>query len=101
VIELDGQNAGLVNGLVIHASDTVVKGLVINRFGRAGILVGGSGSVATHNRIEGNFVGTDPAGFEERRNVRGVQIVGSDNTIGGIRPRCATSSPATASVSRS
>jgi CSLREA domain-containing protein len=59
-IQLDGSSAGsLSDGLTLGpgASFSVVKGLVVNRFGDDGILIAASGV-----RIEGNFVGTDPSG---------------------------------------
>ncbi len=53
MIELDGENAGSVNGLNIKASNIVVKGLVINRF------VHGDGislsPFTSGNRIEGTI----------------------------------------------
>jgi uncharacterized repeat protein (TIGR01451 family) len=57
-IELDGENAGeLSNGLIqITASDSTVRGLVINRTHGAKIVLAGS------ERIEGNFIGPDISG---------------------------------------
>ena len=63
-IELNGTNASF--GLQIHnASNSVIKGLVINRFSGAGIYVSGD---SVGNRIEGNFIGTDPTGTLDRGN---------------------------------
>ena len=86
LIELDGQNAGFVDGLEIQASDSVIKGLVVNHFQRRGIVVGGSGSGATNNRIEGNFIGTDPAGTDDLGNGSGVVVAGAENFVGGDTP---------------
>ena len=87
IIELDGTNAGHVDGLVITAGNSTVRGLVINRFGinpdvGIGILLlqtnGG-------NVIEGNFIGTDVTGTVALGNkFFGVVIENApNNTIGG------------------
>jgi hypothetical protein len=82
-VQLNGTNAGSANGLVIQASDSTVKGLVINRFAGNGILLSGSG--ATGNFIEGNFIGTNASGSAAPGNGDdGVDVFGADdNTIGG------------------
>ena len=85
-IQLDGTNMPNDNGLEINTSDgSVIRGLVINHFGD-GIFIHGD-SVA--NRIEGNFVGTDPTGTLDRgNNFDGVGIVDgpSETVIGGSTP---------------
>jgi hypothetical protein len=73
LIELNGKNAGsLANGLTIAAPSTVVKGLVINNFGKDGISFHVNGSDVTldgsDSRVEGNFIGTDATGTLERGN---------------------------------
>ena len=58
-IELDGSNAGAgASGLTITAGNSTVQGLVINRFGQNGVLLGTKGG----NVLEGNFIGTDVTG---------------------------------------
>jgi hypothetical protein len=58
-IELDGENAGLADGLVIAAASSTIRGLAINRFmGDTGISVNAPGG----DRIQGNFIGTNLAG---------------------------------------
>ena len=101
VIELDGTNAVDVDpndpsqgsfggaaphGLVITASGSVVRGLVINRFAGAGIRIdAGEGSV-----VEGNFIGTDVTGTGQRGNTSGVEIGNaSGSRIGGASPAAA------------
>jgi len=80
-IQLNGTNAGSANGLVIQASDSTVKGLVINRFEGNGVLISGSG--ATGTKVQGNFLGTNAAGSADRGNGDGVAISSaSDSTIG-------------------
>ncbi|HKZ26575.1 MAG TPA: right-handed parallel beta-helix repeat-containing protein [Rubrobacteraceae bacterium] len=83
LIQLNGTDAGGANGLVIQAADSTVKGLVINRFAGNGVLLSGSG--ATDNKIEGNFIGTNAAGTADLGNGDdGVDVFGADNnTIGG------------------
>ena len=91
-IELDGSDLGASSSaLSIRTSDSVVKGLVINRFGSNGISIGTLGvGPCQGNRIVGNFMGTDPSGTMDLGNgSRGVFIFGGDssgNTIGGSRP---------------
>jgi CSLREA domain-containing protein len=89
-IELSGTNAGSADGLVFDsflgtrkASGSVVRGLVVNRFSRSGIVVRDVDNV----RIEGNFVGTDPSGILDRGNGGdGVEILNGAtfNTVGGL-----------------
>jgi hypothetical protein len=80
-IELDGLGS-FIRGLSLgaYAPNSEVRGLVINDF-NTGISITGTG-----NRIEGNFIGTDPSGTLERSNSFGVEISGSDNIIGGTSP---------------
>jgi hypothetical protein len=59
-IELNGASAGtgFINGLLIYAGNSSVRGLVINRFDFVGIwLENGDGNV-----VEGNYIGTDVTG---------------------------------------
>jgi len=88
-IELDGSLGGSINGLVIVAGDSTVRGLVINRFPRvAQCCPGGIGIILMtngNNVIEGNFIGTDIAGTVRLPNDQGGILVWSDNNkIGGI-----------------
>jgi CSLREA domain-containing protein len=87
VIELSG--VGFPGtGLVVHASDTIIRGLVVNRFTDWGILVTSSGSLRPNNVVvEGNFLGTDVTGMHARGNRWGVQIsFGTGHRIGGATP---------------
>jgi len=78
-IILDGVNAGAdADGLAIQANDSLVRGLVIQRFDGAGIEITGSGNV-----VAGNLIGTNAAGTEARPNTVGVKVLGSNNVIGG------------------
>jgi len=89
-IELDGSNLGFNDELHISdlANDSVIRGLVINRFGNNGIRISGQ-----NTKVEGNFIGTDPSGTTAKPNTnQGVLIrpfgnsVPINNTIGGERP---------------
>jgi hypothetical protein len=84
VIELDGSSAGAnVDGLtLVTGSDgSTIQGLVINRFGGAGIGLFGGGN----HTIIGNFIGTDVSGTLDQGNgTSGIYIEGSaGNTICG------------------
>jgi hypothetical protein len=83
-VQLDGTNLPNDIGLELHGSSgSVIRGLVINRFNKGIELDGGTAS----NRIEGNFIGTDPSGTIDRGNNDGVFIRGAaQNTIGGTTP---------------
>jgi len=86
-IELNGTGAGTTIGLQINASNSTIRGLVINRFtsgGPAGILLNGG----TGNKISGNFIGTNAAGTGDLGQGEGITINpgSSGNTIGGILP---------------
>jgi len=82
-IELNGAEAMGTEGLKIEASNSTVKGLVINNWHYAGVRIDGSG--ATGNRIRGNYIGTDASGTKDLGNSSdGVGIEdGSGSTVGG------------------
>ena len=84
-IVLNGTDAGPAHGLAIQASDSTIKGLVINRFVGIGVFISGSG--VTGDKVLGNFVGTNASGTEALGNGSdGVEIFdASDNTVGGAR----------------
>ena len=79
LIELDGASAGsTANGLILSAAGSTVQGLVINCFGNDGVLVAGNDDV-----VAGCYLGTDVTGTVSLANLRGVEVTGSANTIGG------------------
>jgi trimeric autotransporter adhesin len=81
-VVLDGINAGsVVVGLMIEATDTTIKGLVIRRFDDYGIQLLSVGEAS--NRVEGNFIGVNRDGITDRGNSDGVFIAGGSNTVGG------------------
>ncbi|MEZ2244083.1 MAG: S8 family serine peptidase, partial [Microcoleus sp.] len=80
VIELDGSNAGIVDGLYISAGNSTVRGLTINRFAIDGIRLIDNGG----NIIEGNFIGTDVTGTQDLGNLfSGISVWSANNIIGG------------------
>ena len=79
VIELDGSSLGFESGLVITTVETTVRGLAIGHFGRAGIELR-----AGVNVIQGNYIGVDATGSQERPNFVGILLLNaSNNVIGG------------------
>ena len=62
LIELRGDSAGAgVNGLTITGAGSTIRGLAINRFDQAGILIDGTSAIG--NTIVGNYLGTDVTGW--------------------------------------
>jgi hypothetical protein len=88
-IQLDGTNAPNHGLEISHSSGSVIKGLVINRFGANGIFIFGD---SVGNRIEGNYIGTDPTGTLAKGNhIAGVSAfsdggVTSETVVGGTTP---------------
>ena len=78
LIELDGNSLGFESGLVITAIDTTVRGLAIGRFAGVGILLR-----AGSNIIQGNHIGVDATGSQERPNLIGLQLLNSSNNVIG------------------
>ncbi len=92
-IELDGEFAGAADGLRFNhgASNSIVSGLVINRFGASG-LVGGNGILLDRNGtgmvIEGNIIGLDASGSLAVGNtVSGIRTTNAGARIGGAEPK--------------
>jgi hypothetical protein len=77
-IVLDGTNVGGSGLEISDASNTLIKGLVINSFGNTGINIIGTTTVGT--RIESNFIGTDASGTLDK-----------GNGFGGVDPSRTTS----------
>ncbi|MEK6301734.1 MAG: C25 family cysteine peptidase [Acidobacteriota bacterium] len=83
IIELNGAaSGGGADGLRIMAGNSIVQGLVINRFNGDGIELSGSGN----NQIKCNFIGVDAAGTADLGNgLSGIYINNTPgNTIGGL-----------------
>lgn len=70
-IEIDGTAAGeSTNGLRVVGTYATVRGLVINRFGGAGILIANGYG----HQIGGCFLGTNPTGTIAKGNLLGLEI---------------------------
>jgi Ca2+-binding RTX toxin-like protein len=81
LIELDGTDAETASGLIIAASNSTVRGLVINNFVHDGIVIGHARS---GNKVQGKYIGADATGKEDLGNSRiGVWVAGANNTVGG------------------
>ena len=79
-VELNG-NGLTATGLVITGGNSIVRGMVINRFGFDAISLEGNGG----NVVEGNFLGTDPTGTLARPNGQaGIRVFSAGNRIGGL-----------------
>ena len=90
IIEIDGSRISCYelhycSCLTIHADNSTVRGLVINRCDDAGIHIDSSNG---GNIIEGNYIGTDVTGTIKMGSwASGVRIWNSpDNIIGGTTP---------------
>jgi len=85
LVQLTGTNiTSSADGLALMTSNSVIRGLAVNLFRSRGICLTGG---ATSNRIEGNFIGTDPAGMVSLTNGVGVEINwGPGNIVGGNGP---------------
>lgn len=78
---MNGSSAGgSVDGLVVKAGGSTIKGLVIGRFSRFGIWL----FFCDNNTIQGNYIGVDPTGTLGRANMEGILFsASSNNLIGG------------------
>jgi CSLREA domain-containing protein len=89
IVELDGSLAGPgpgVSGITLDGGNSVVRGLVINRFGPAANQQGGGIHIRLggNNVVEHNYIGTDVTGTLPLGNSSGVWIGGSGgNRVGG------------------
>jgi titin len=81
VIELNGLSVGLYSGLILDGGDSTVKGMIINSFRGAGLVLSRNGN----NTVMASFIGTDATGTIGLGNDSGIYIaLGCDgNTIGG------------------
>jgi hypothetical protein len=81
LIEIDGSDAGSgAYGLSVEASNTLIKGLIIIDFDDDGIE---STESAKGLKVKGNLLGTDNLGSLSLGNMDGVDLDGSNNTVGG------------------
>ncbi len=82
-IQIDGSLLGVASGLRLRSDGSIVRTLIVNCFGSAGIEINGYG--ADENTVIGCYLGTDPTGRYARANGRGVLIYTGpqQNVIGG------------------
>lgn len=86
LIEIDGSLMGLAGLLQLPSSGSTIRGLVINRISGSNIYIG-STTPGDDNRVEGNFLNTDPSGTVMLGGHYSViRITGSNNTVGGTTP---------------
>jgi hypothetical protein len=86
VVELDGTKVTNGLGLMIYAPNTVVRGLVINRFGKSGIGISDdfSGHTGHGTIIQGCWIGVGLNGTTPLPNGRdGIRVYANDVIIGG------------------
>ncbi|HET8646685.1 MAG TPA: S-layer homology domain-containing protein, partial [Vicinamibacteria bacterium] len=80
-VEIDLSAAGAVR----LEFDSLVRGLVLNRSGQAGVFL-----ARERSAVEGCFIGTDPAGAAARPNAEGVAtdlaFFARNNRVGGLSP---------------
>ena len=90
LIEIDGSAiGGYASAFTVATDNTVIKGLVINRWTNPGIAIdAGSGQgVLGGHVIRGNFIGTDPTGTLAAPNGGyGIFLRSPNNTVGGPNP---------------
>lgn len=80
VVEISGTSAGETRAIDIKSDDCVIKGLVINQFDGAGIVI----EDGSNNVIELNYVGTDPTGTMDEGNTESGINVGGATSSGNI-----------------
>jgi len=81
-IVIDGVNAGAdANGLMVDGAGSIIRGLVIQRFDGAGLVVTGY-----KVDVFGNFIGTSAAGTEARGNTVGVRLQDDQADLGSALP---------------
>lgn len=86
VIEINGTSVASY-GLLFDtgSSGSSVRGLVINRFGGTGVVIGD-----TNITVAGNYIGTDPSGLIDRGNTgagitnAGLEVESASAQIGGL-----------------
>ena len=83
IIELTGADTPPgSNGLVVNAADSVIRGLIINRWPGSGIVLQGPAG----NAVVGNWIGTASDGTTAAGNGNGVLVQTSGHLIGGSTP---------------
>jgi|GEM_PF-2005286 len=75
-------------GLQVRAANCLLKGLVVNNFHDNSVQVVFDGPTATHNTIEGCYIGTTASGngSASYNGWYGLGVSGPNNMIGGLAP---------------
>ena len=84
IIELRGDSAGAnINGLTLNASNTILRGFIVNRFTGEGVFSSSGNSLT----IQGNWIGVDAAGTTAAGNAKsGIWLSSASatgHTVGG------------------
>ena len=86
-IVLSGENAGIsASGLELRTNNSIVRGLVVQNWNGAGILMSDFAEVGGPNVVQGCYVGTNAAGTIDRPNGNGIQIASDLEVVGGQGP---------------
>ena len=90
VIQLDGSMAGAVDGLVLRANGSTIRGLIVHSFTGVGIEIDGSNGSGNNNVIINNWVGIDASLSVNGNGEDGISIVSGagsnfieENVVGG------------------
>src|SRR5262249_41938253 len=74
LIEVSGASAGSAASGFTLTGLSIVRGLVVNRFSDAGVLMIGA---AGNNHVEVSYIGTDASGLAARPNGSGIRATGT------------------------
>lgn len=94
-IEIDGSVAGVsADGIGLYTSNSTIKGLIINNFGRYGVLLSRfpinfptSNTLQTNNTVQCSYVGVNASGLVAKPNLQGgIAAEGDSMKIGGTTP---------------
>ena len=90
LIELNGNGGGFTGlNVTTTANGTILRGLVVNRFGGTGISLNGA-----NDEVHGCYVGVDPTGTIDRGNGSGIRV----NSVGADDVRIGSAAPADRNV---
>jgi CSLREA domain-containing protein len=78
-IVIDGAGFGSVTGLTVAQPGSRLRGLDIENFSYAGVVITAAGNA----QVSGCFIGTGPTGETAAPNATGLMIENSNNLIGG------------------
>ncbi|OQX13716.1 MAG: hypothetical protein BWK73_11400 [Thiothrix lacustris] len=91
-VEIDGSNAGAdADGIGVYASNSIIKGLIINDFSRYGIRLSRfpitfpvGNTLQTNNTVQCSYIGVNASGLVAKPNLQGgIAAEGDSMKIGG------------------